>query len=533
VWDIWAAVPAAARTAFTSTYGFNFTNPENANNRVWRRNYVTEGDYDTYFAGDSRVPARLVVGGYTLTPKFVTESTNQEQLRLTTTSRMLASQSAFWKERVHVTLGWREEKIHGEQAIGVRDTSDPVGRGNPWTRTFAGTQDRDFTTRTRTFGVVYHALPWASVFYNNSSNANSPNLRRNVFPLGTMGPPKKGEGDDVGFALEFFERKLYLRAARYTSKSYNGDGTFEVAADLVTPNAALWDHIETVQNQAVAAGLLPAGHAALVTGATLESYRVRGVDGDVFDELSDGYEVQLVGNPTPNWRVSLNYGYSDRRRSNVLKFALEYEAMVRAAAEKWEREFLAATRQTGPLPVGQSFGGTIAEVYDRIESEMQETKATQEDFAFGSRPHKVNLFTTYRFTTGWARGLRVGGGLIYQSPVVTGRFFYYTNRANGAKTVRVQPFNAVLNPTQVLDRVEAIDGVALWRADLTAGYTRRVDLFGRKSTLSLQLNVRDLFEWSEQNARRYRPVGSDGGRVITRYNVPAPRTWRITAGLDF
>lgn len=99
----------------------------------------------------------------------------------------------------------------------------------------------------------------------------------------------------------------------------------------------------------------------------------------------------------------------------MLKLALDYEKLVRGAAEKWEKDFLAATRQTGPLGVGQSFGSTLADVYDRIESELEETKATQEDFAFGSRPHKVNLFTTYRFTQGWVRGLRVGGGAIYQS----------------------------------------------------------------------------------------------------------------------
>jgi outer membrane receptor protein involved in Fe transport len=260
---------------------------------------------------------------------------------------------------------------------------------------------------------------------------------------------------------------------------------------------------------------------------------VRGVDGDVFDETSKGYEFQVVGNPTPQWRVSLNYGYSTRRRTDVLKLALEYEQMVRAAAEKWEKEFLAATGQTGPIVVSQSFGRTIPEVYDRIESEMGETKATQEDFAFASRPHKVNLFTTYRFNQNWARGLRIGGGVIYQSPVVTGRFFYYRNSANGAKSVLVQPYNAALNPTQVLERVESIDGKAIMRVDLTAGYTRRVEVFGHKSMLSLQLNVRDLFEQNEPSARRYRPVGPDGDRVITRYNAFPPRTWRLTAGLDF
>ena len=127
----------------------------------------------------------------------------------------------------------------------------------------------------------------------------------------------------------------------------------------------------------------------------------------------------------------------------------------------------------------------------------------------------------------------MGGGVIYQSPVVTGRFFYYRNSATGEPSVRVGPYNEVLNPTQVLERVQALKGEALWRVDFTAGYTRRVELFNWKSTLSLQLNVRDLFEQNEQSARRFRPVGPEGTPVITRYNVFPPRTWRLTAGLDF
>ncbi|HUR58829.1 MAG TPA: TonB-dependent receptor plug domain-containing protein [Opitutaceae bacterium] len=533
VWDIWSAVPAASRAAFTTTYGFNFNNPEAANNRIWRRNYLTEGNYETYYSGDGRVPAATTVGGFALKPKFVTASAAQDQLSLVTVSKMIATQSSFWKERVHVTLGYRWEDTDAKQSIGARDTSNTAAVGNPFVRTYEGTLPRTFASTTRTFGVVYHVLPQLSLFYNNSTNANSPNLRRNVFPLGSMGPPRRGSGDDMGFAVELLDRKLYVRAARFTNRAENGPGTFEVDVDLTAPNAALWDQIETIQNQAIAAGRISASNPALVTGPKLESYRVQGVDGDVFDETSKGYELQIVGNPTPQWRVSLNYGYSTRRRTNVLKLALAYEQMVRVAAEKWEKEFAAATNQATPIVVSQTFGRTIGEVYDRVESEMGETKATQEDFAFASRPHKVNLFTTYRFTQGWARGVRVGGGLIYQSPVTTGRFFYYRNSANGVKTVMVQPYNGALNPTQVLERVESIPGEAIYRVDFTGGYTRRVEVLGHKSSLSLQLNVRDVFDWNSPSARRYRPVGPDGGRVITRYNVFPPRTWRLTAGLDF
>jgi hypothetical protein len=91
-------------------------------------------------------------------------------------------------------------------------------------------------------------------------------------------------------------------------------------------------------------------------------------------------------------------------------------------------------------------------------------------------------------------------------------------------------FGPLLSPNQVLDRIEKIDGKAVMRVDFTTGYTRRVELFGRKSTLSLQLNVRDLFEQNEQSARRYRPLGTAGDRVITRYNVFPPRTWRTGPG---
>jgi hypothetical protein len=240
VWDIWSGVPAAMRTVFTNTYGFNFANPEAANNRLWRRNYLTEGNYETYFAGDYRTPAATSINGIALKPKFVPASAAQEHLSLTRDSTMLAAQSAFWKERIHLTLGQRWEKTDAKQAIGVRDTSDTAGQGSPFVRTFDGTLPRAFSSTTRTFGVVYHVVPRLSVFYNNSSNANSPNLRRNVLPLGSMGPPRKGQGDDVGFAVELFERKLYLRAARFTNQAENGPGTFEVDADLVNPNATLW-----------------------------------------------------------------------------------------------------------------------------------------------------------------------------------------------------------------------------------------------------------------------------------------------------
>jgi iron complex outermembrane recepter protein len=532
VWDIWSAVPAAQRAAFTTTYGFNFNNPEAVNNQIWRRNYLTEGNYESYFAGDYRTPAATTVGGFALRPKFVTTNA-QDHLSLVTTSKMIATQSAFWKERVHLTLGYRSEKTDATQAIAVRDTSNTAAVGNPFVRTFDGTIPKEFSTITRTFGIVYHVLPRLSVFYNSSSNANSPNLRRNVFPEGAMGPPRRGKGDDIGFALELFDRKLYLRGARFTNQAENGGGTFEVTPDVATPNANLWDMIETLQNQAIAAGRISASHPALVTGPTLESYRVRTVDGDVFDEDSRGYEFQIIGNPTPAWRVSLNYGYSTRRRTNVLKLALDYEKMVRAAAEKWEKEFAAATGQTTPVVVNQATGRTIAEVYDRMELEVEETKSNQEDFAFNSRPHKVNLFTTYRFTQGWARGFRLGGGVVYQSPVITGRFFYYHNSTNGAKSVTVAPYNKATSPTQMLDSIESIPGEAIYRVDLTTGYTRRVEFLGRKSTLSLQLNVHDLFDWNNPSARRYRPVGNEGGRIITRYNVYPPRTWRVTAGLDF
>src|SRR5690349_6333528 len=137
---------------------------------------------------------------------------------------MIATQSSFWKERVHVTLGYRWEDTDAKQSIGARDSSNTAARGNPFVRTYEGTIPRTFASTTRTYGVVYHVLPQLSVFYNNSANANSPNLTRNVFPLGSMGLPRRGSGDDMGFAVELLDRKLYVRAARFTNRAENGPG---------------------------------------------------------------------------------------------------------------------------------------------------------------------------------------------------------------------------------------------------------------------------------------------------------------------
>src|SRR5688500_12028603 len=120
---------------------------------------------------------------------------------------------------------------------------------------------------------------------------------------------------------------------------------------------------------------------------------------------------------------------------------MDYQRAARAPAEKWEEDVLAAANQAAPLTVVPTVGETVADIYGRDEAALGETKAAKEDFAFASRPHKVNLFTTYRFVQGRARGMRLGGGVIYQSPDVTGRFFYYNNSANGVKTVLVQPYN--------------------------------------------------------------------------------------------
>ena len=114
----------------------NAANPDAAANQPWRRRYVTEGDFNTYYAADpTQAIAPFAVGTSTVHSTFVARTRSNIHTIQDARSLMFASQSYWWKERLVTTLGYRVDRItfdtYGQGRIA--DPKDPrykIGRAS-------------------------------------------------------------------------------------------------------------------------------------------------------------------------------------------------------------------------------------------------------------------------------------------------------------------------------------------------------------------------------------------------------------------
>jgi outer membrane receptor protein involved in Fe transport len=123
------------------------------------------------------------------------------------------------------------------------------------------------------------------------------------------------------------------------------------------------------------------------------------------------------------------------------------------------------------------------------------------DLILGNRKHKASVFTRYSFERGPLNGVYLGGGYRFQSRAPLG-----------------------------FDSNERL----LWsdtqgEADALLGYKIRRDLWFLKKGLSLQLNIKNLFD---ETKPRITTLREDGVRV-SRALIVEPRSWRLTANFEF
>jgi outer membrane receptor protein involved in Fe transport len=211
---------------------------------------------------------------------------------------------------------------------------------------------------------------------------------------------------------------------------------------------------------------------------------------------SQGYELNLTANPTRNWRLQLNYSYTDTKQVN---FGPEVAAWMEREIAFW-RSF-----NRGGLATGQ--GRTI----EQSIAFMLDGYRAQADLEFigelGTRKHKANVFTRYDFTWEKLKGAYVGGGYRYQS----------RNLAGSDVTTRRGFYGQPIT----------------WQGDALAGYKFQKSALQRVGRwvdgLTLQLNVSNIFDDDPFLITRILPDGVTVQRAV----VQAPRTWRLQARFEF
>ena len=514
---------------------FNAT-PTNANNLVTERVYLNESNPGSFLTPDWRlVPKTLNVGGKDYNVGWIDAAagTGNSDARQEMATKLIVAQSHFLRDRLVTTVGYREDK---GDATSFGFATDPVLLTPVATRDPAFASVKHIGGITRTQGAVLHATDWLSLLANNSTNIGVPTFTDKIFPNATIAAPSKGKGHDYGFSLDLFSGRLSLKAVKYTTSQEGQTKSGGINAQYNLRNIAIGSALQSVL---VGPGL----PYTTSTWAPVYAAMTPPVGADTFDQVSKGYEVSAVANLTRNWRLTANYSYTNRIRSNTSSEAIAWygftydgklvkQGVTQNANGTYTIDPSAFT-PTGMVSQWIALGNklpaanlntltdstltpaiTVAQDIMNMINDINNDKLTNEQ-GWGSRPRKVSLFTAYDFTEGRIKGFSAGGGYRWSSANLVG-------------------FDSSGNQ---------IRGRALSAVDLMLRYRLRMPLGWLRNPVTFQFNATNLFNQHGIIPQRLAatPVTASptfvvpGGRGIgySRFDLMNPRSIRFTTTYSF
>jgi iron complex outermembrane recepter protein len=448
----------------------NSDNLRDPSNRIYRRTYV---DFDTGLGIDGAVnplvlpsasePVTTRLGDTgSVTPAILTENIDGNISELDTT--MVAVQSYWWDGKLVTTYGRRndERRTRGRSLTRERNIVVDIAFDQPW-----GPRE-DATTETK--GVVFHATPWMSLLYNDSESINLGSTNRFMIDGSLIGD-ERGVGEDFGVRFGLLDGQLSFTASAYETASVNRL-TFNAEGPLKGAANDIWEVVDP--SQFVSEALPSASNEDLV---------------------SEGYEFELVANPTPQWSIIANFSMSDVKVSNLSSRNVAY---INANRSLWQ--------QSGSTAIdGSTDYSTVNEAIAFMDNQIL-TRITAFDNRekLGHADRKGALFTNYRFAPDSAlAGFSIGGGMRYFSAPVIG-------------------FSAA----DAQGRAETFRGDSSFMMDARAGYRREI-MDGRASW-SLQLNVFNVLGNDDIVLTL-----ADTSGTPQRYRFQEPRNWSITSRFEF
>jgi iron complex outermembrane receptor protein len=501
--------------------------PENPNNRLTTRHYVTEGNPESFVIGDWRqVPRQITVDGATYGVTWVNQPAgNQNSLAEQNVNTLLGVlQSHFLNDRLVATFGYREDEA---KITSFGHTIDPVLRHMITDRDPAKSVVNRTKGTTRSQGLVLRVLPNVSLLANTSTSVALPDFRRRVLPDSRIPAPARGEGEDIGLSVSLFNRRLNAKAVYYTTKeegsSTAGQGPF------INANSRLAAAFATV--------LVGAGRPITQADWTARTAALNpDISGVLYDTKADGYEFSATANPTPNWRVTMSYAHSDRVQANTYLrdvvpwygFKVENGLIKQGVTQGANGAFIVdpgAFESSGTVAtwlelsrmrpeanlstlVTETGLTSAQELFNLVETMNNEIRETEQ--RWGLRPDRASFFTAYDFTRGRLKGFTIGGGYRWRSANIIGS-------SRGGLEMK---------------------GRAITAADLLLRYKRRLSEGRFRGNLILQVNVMNLFDEGgiiPTHISSTTDFHVPGGRGIaySRFALVAPRSVRFTTTYEF
>lgn len=222
------------------------------------------------------------------------------------------------------------------------------------------------------------------------------------------------------------------------------------------------------------------------------------------DRIAEGFELELVANPTPGWRILANISQQETIQSDtatVMAAVVEDFTAGMANARIGElRRDATGTVQTRP----------IQEVWlSESVAAVRGATALDNTVSNEQREWRYTFVSTYRFMEGGLRGFSVGGAARWESKAATGYVF------------QVEPETGV--PIPDVNRPFFDDG--LFSGDLWIGYEKQLT---DKINWQVQLNVRNAIGDNDDIPVKTNP---DGQVAVIR--IPNPRTIYLSNTFKF
>lgn len=503
-------------------YNGNTNNPAN---RVPLRVYftmdqLTNDPSSIYIPSWEDTPKSVMIDGENVGVDWVNRNSGGENTGYHQRYKSLTStlQSSFWKNHLVTTFGFRKDRALITQYGADPDNAD---YGDQINRSIVA-DENDFDGHSISAGAVFHVTKMLDLLYNTSSNIGIPNPDRTVLPEGDLTPPPEGVAHEYGIAFHLLDNRVSGRLIHYTTNEVNlsAGSTYRNNYELsATALLAAYSDDESVR----AAKAAELGWDVDYTGTT-------------YDERSEGYELSVVANLTPQWRLSFNASKTDRRQSNRNGRVITYMGMLddpdspagftllqngfSDASGSWELVDASAFAPGGVIAnmisLADDLGITLGDLNASNQSVAQRLgtgidginrNIIQNERRMGLRPYKANIFTAYDFKEGWLRGFSLGGGFAWQDKSVIGIL------ASDLSEV----YSKSLLKTNLMIRYRFNRG----RTEKTGG------------KWSAQLNIDNVFDEHDPLIKRY--TGGDYANIFELPNGwgPSVQTWQYVEGINW
>jgi hypothetical protein len=463
---------------------------------------------------------------------------NSTRTRFTDDALSLGWQARWFGNRLVTVVGYRTDDTASYGVPTVREFADPAipnSATDPLRRYYSPSREVPLNATpsvatqgiSRTHGVVYHALPWLSLTYNRSNNFSPVGNASWVNYEGVPAPNSVGRTEDYGVRLSLLGGRLSVSANRFTN-----------TADDQARNAnAFSTGIKNILTR-LRANYKDRGDSHFTGLGQTGAYPVDSTNvSDTWSFAAEGYELSVVFNPSPRWRVTL----TGSTNKNVLGPHLASLGRYLAANSDFQglatwRRFAGELRRVESGQRSAAFDLDPADAAARsqagadalylenqiaaVERTYQDEVATEGTATHRNGQYALNGLATHTFARdGRLKGWSVGGNFRWRSANTLG----YERQLVGGL------------PTGVIDPSRPLMGDDWWDLGAMIAHERRIL---RDVTLRLQLNVENLFDWSRARlvSRDYDTegiVGPVNTLVPLRWELRRPRNFILTATFTY